>query len=165
MNERNHDTLPQSAGVSALVRRIVFKLDAELRFNGHAGLSNAERAGLFYLADASAILDRIATLPGMAQHEERARRDLLELYDVFDQTMPTSNPPIPAGKVVIDSAPKPEDFDAQQAEREAAHHAQLDAFEDNAGADPALTLEDDRREPEGPFACQVFEDDLRGLER
>jgi type IV pilus assembly protein PilA len=89
MNERTHDTLPQSAGVSALVRRISFKLDAELHFAGHPGLSHVERAGLFDLGDASKVLDRIATLPRMAQHEERARRDLLELYDVFDQTMPT----------------------------------------------------------------------------
>lgn len=117
MNERNHDTLPQSSGVSALVRRIVFKLDAELRFNGHAGLSNAERAGLFYLADASSILDRIAILPGMAQHEDRARRDLLELFDVFDQTMPTSVPPIPAGKVVIDCPARFDDGQPWHAQR------------------------------------------------
>ncbi len=90
MSSRAHDLLPQSPSISALVRRVVFKLNGELRFNNHPALSHEETAALFNLGDASAVLDRIAILPGMAQHENRARRDLLELYDIFDQTMPTS---------------------------------------------------------------------------
>jgi hypothetical protein len=89
---RDLDVLPSSPAVSALVRRIAFKLDAELRFNGHPGLSLLERSGWFALGEASAQLDRIAVLPGMATHEERARRDLLELYEVFDHSLP-ENPP------------------------------------------------------------------------
>lgn len=79
-----HDLLPQTPGVSALVRRILVRLSGELAFNGHPTLSTVEGAGFFNLADATAQLDRIACLPGMAQHENRARRDLLELYDIFN---------------------------------------------------------------------------------
>lgn len=84
MSDRNPDLLPQSPAVSALVRRIAFKLDASLVFNGHRRLSLEERAGFFDLGDASSMLDRLATLRGMAEPEARARRDLLELFDVFN---------------------------------------------------------------------------------
>lgn len=87
---RSHDSLPQSSSVSALVRRIVFKLNAELHFNGHAPLTDTERSALFELGDASRILDGVAVLPNMAQHENRARRDLLDLYDIFDHTLPST---------------------------------------------------------------------------
>lgn len=83
-----HDTLPQTAAVSAIVRRIVFKLNAELHFNQHRPLTDVERAGLFDLGEASRMLDLVAILPGMAQHEERARRDLLELYAKFNPGEP-----------------------------------------------------------------------------
>ena len=78
-----HDTLPQSPAVSALVRRISMKLSGALAFNGHPTLSQVEVAGFFDMGEASKQLDRIAVLPGMAQHEERARRDLLDLFYVF----------------------------------------------------------------------------------
>jgi hypothetical protein len=84
MNTHPHDLLTQSPGVSALVRRILVRLSGELAFNGHATISPAEGAGFFNLGDASAQLDRIACLPGMAEHETRARRDLLEIYDIFN---------------------------------------------------------------------------------
>lgn len=79
------DTLSRTPAVSAIVRRICFKLNAELAFRGHKMLSLEEHASLFDLGDASRILDGVAVLPGMAQHEERARRDLLELFAIFDQ--------------------------------------------------------------------------------
>jgi hypothetical protein len=78
------DHIPQTASVSALVRRIVWRLDGHLAFNGHPVLTMAERAGLFDLGEASQILDRIAVLPGMAQHEESARARLLDIYGIFD---------------------------------------------------------------------------------
>lgn len=87
MNTTTHhacDLLPMSSSVSALVRQIVWKLDAALSFNGHPILSLQERAGLFDLAAASAILDRLAILPGMAAVETRARGRLLELFDMFN---------------------------------------------------------------------------------
>lgn len=86
MNTEHHDCdyLPQNASVSALVRRIYWKLDAALHLNGHKPLTLVERAALFDLAEASAMLDRIAVLRGMAQHEERARANLLDLYNIFD---------------------------------------------------------------------------------
>lgn len=83
MNDHAADFLPQSPAVSALVRRITMRLSFELAFHGHPTLSQVEGAGFFNLADASMQLDRIACLPGMAQSEERARRDLLELFNVF----------------------------------------------------------------------------------
>lgn len=78
------DHLPQSSSVSALVRRIVWRLDGHLAMNKHPTLSTAERAALFDLGEASKLLDRIATLPGMAQHEESARGRLLDIYNIFD---------------------------------------------------------------------------------
>lgn len=78
------DYLPTSAGVSDLVRRIRWKLDAALHENGHARLTTAEHAALFDLGQASPMLDRIAVLRGMAQHEERARTRLLDLFNIFD---------------------------------------------------------------------------------
>jgi hypothetical protein len=78
------DHIPQSASVSALVRRIVWRLNGDLAFNGHPILSAVEQAALFDLAEASAMLDRIAMLPRMAQHEERARSRLLDVYNIFD---------------------------------------------------------------------------------
>jgi len=78
------DHIPQSASVSALVRRIVWKLDGALAMNQHPPLTIQERAALFDLGDASSLLDRIAILPGMAQHEERARTALLDVYNIFD---------------------------------------------------------------------------------
>lgn len=79
------DTLPKFASASALVRRICFRLNGELCMRGHKPLSMEERAAFFDLADASKILDGIAILRGMAQHEERARTDLLALFDLFDK--------------------------------------------------------------------------------
>lgn len=131
MIARDVDVLPQSAAVSALVRRIAFKLDAELRFNGHTGLTTQDRSRLFVLGDASAILDRVALMPGMAQHENRARRDLLELYDVFDRTLLSCS--VPNTDVALDAIA--DSFDGVQAEAEAAHHAQLDEREENAAGD------------------------------
>jgi type IV pilus assembly protein PilA len=78
------DHIPQSSGVSALVRRVVWRLNAELVMNRHPMLTAHEQAGLFDLGEASRILDRIAILPGMAQHEERARSRLLDIYNIFD---------------------------------------------------------------------------------
>lgn len=78
------DHIPQSAAVSALVRRIVWRLDGHLAFNGHKVLSTEERAAFFDLGEASRVLDRIAVLPGMAQHEESARARLLDIYNIFD---------------------------------------------------------------------------------
>lgn len=78
-----HDTLPQTSSVSALVRRITMRLSGELAFNGHRCLSLEEGAAMFNLGEASKVFDRLATLPGMAQAEERARRDLLDLYSIF----------------------------------------------------------------------------------
>lgn len=78
------DFLPQNSTVSALIRRIVWKLDAALVFSGHKQITMIERAGFFDLAEASSMLDRIAILPGMAQHEDKARVDLLDLYGVFN---------------------------------------------------------------------------------
>ncbi len=78
------DFLPSTRAVSELVRRIVWKLDSALVLNGHAQLTWAERSGLFNLGEASAILDRISVMKGMAQHEERARSRLLDIYNIFD---------------------------------------------------------------------------------
>jgi hypothetical protein len=83
-----HDLLPQTQATSALVRRMVWRLNAALLENGHTALSNAEHAGLFDLATASYLLDRVALLPRMEQHEERMRRDLLELFAVFNPLDP-----------------------------------------------------------------------------
>lgn len=99
MNPNPQDCLPQSAAVSALVRRITFRLSGELAYHGHATLSQVEVSGFFNLGDASAQLDRIAILPGMGPHEERARRDVLELYDIFhplDQLETPRKLPAPA---------------------------------------------------------------------
>lgn len=78
------DHLPSTTAVSALVRRIVWKLDAALAQNRHAVLSIAERSGMLDLAEASATLDRIAILPGMATAEDIARTRLLDIYNIFD---------------------------------------------------------------------------------
>jgi len=112
------DTLPPSPAVSALVRRIAFRLDGALAFNGHPTLSHLERSAWFNLGDASAQLDRIAVLPGMAQHEDRARRDLLELFEVFHP------------RELEDAA---DSYDADLAAAEEAHNKQLDARESEAG--------------------------------
>jgi type IV pilus assembly protein PilA len=77
------DFLPASHAVAQLVKRIIWRLDANLLANRHKLLSSEERAALFSLADASAILDGIATLPGMALAEESARTRLLDLFEVF----------------------------------------------------------------------------------
>lgn len=84
----DHDILPQSPAVSHMVRRIVWKLNAELLDARHPALPNSDHARFFDLAEASALLDRIALLPGMDRAEERARRDLLELFDVFNPLDP-----------------------------------------------------------------------------
>lgn len=162
MNPHPHDLLPQTSAVSALVRRITMRLSGELAFNGHPTLSQVETAGFFNLADASAMLDRIAVLPGMAQHETRARRDLLELYDIFNpldpleatQEMPRvridadaslfGNSMANAVNAVIELAKTLDEqledsFDAIQAERERDHDAQLDAAENDLGAGPLVT--------------------------
>lgn len=97
MSARNPDHLPQTPAVSAIVRRVAFRLNSELSFNGHKPLGLEERAALFNLADASKILDGVACLPRMARPEERARRDLLELFDLFDQTLPTAAAPDTGG--------------------------------------------------------------------
>jgi predicted secreted Zn-dependent protease len=86
------DRLPQSSTASALVRAIVWRLNAALKFNGHPMLTWQERAGLFNLPDASHTLDGIAILPRMAHAEERARRDLLELFDMFSPAIPQPAP-------------------------------------------------------------------------
>lgn len=78
------DHLPQSRAVSALVRRIYWKLDAALLFRGHKQLTMNERSALFDLGEASKLLDGISILPGMAEHEDKARTDLLDIYAVFD---------------------------------------------------------------------------------
>jgi hypothetical protein len=79
----DQDNLSQSPGVSARVRRIRVALDCALAFNKHQPLTTSEGACLFNLGDASRLLDGVALLPGMGPHEDKARRDLLELYDVF----------------------------------------------------------------------------------
>lgn len=101
--QHDRDLLPQNASVSALVRRIVWKLDAALAFNGHKVLTMHERAGLFDLAEASAMLDRIAVLPGMAHHEDSARSRLLDIYAIFDPDPleATLEQPRPAGKPAV----------------------------------------------------------------
>lgn len=116
--QRSHDLLPQTPAVSALVRRVVFKLNAELHFHGHKPLTDAERVALFDLGEASKILDGVSILPGMAQHEERARRDLLGLFDIFDQTMPTaaSESPIQTARRPVDALADKSSFLRQQAD-------------------------------------------------
>ncbi len=100
MNTNACDYLPCTTAVSALVRRIVWKLDSALADNRHPTLTIAEKSGLYDLAEASKTLDRIAILPGMAQHEERARSRLLDIYSIFDpnrdpneETLPTAEQP------------------------------------------------------------------------
>lgn len=78
------DHIPQNASVSALVRRITWKLDGYLAVHKHPVLSMSERAAFFDLGEASRVLDRIALLPGMAQHEDNARARLLDIYNIFD---------------------------------------------------------------------------------
>lgn len=87
----SHDFLPMTPHVSALVRRITMRLSGYLAFHDHKTVTLEEGLAMFDLSEASKILDQIATLPGMAQAEDRARRDLLDLYDIFDQTMPTAS--------------------------------------------------------------------------
>lgn len=87
----SHDFLPMTPHVSALVRRITMRLSGYLAFHDHKTVTLEEWLAMFDLAEASKILDQIATLPGMSQAEDRARRDLLDLYDVFDRTIPTAS--------------------------------------------------------------------------
>ncbi len=84
MSAHDHDLLPNSPGVAQLVRRIFWRLNAELGVRRHSILTAADHSALFNLGDASKILDRVALLPNMADAETRARRDLLELFDVFN---------------------------------------------------------------------------------
>ena len=95
------DTLPQVIGISAVVRKIVFRLNAELFFHHHKPITDLERAAMFNLGEASRILDGIAILPGMAQHEERARRDLLELFAIYETREVA--PPLGAGPLEVQS--------------------------------------------------------------
>lgn len=88
MNTHACDTLPQSRACSAMVRQIRWKLDGTLAAMGHATLTNAERVGLFELGEASALLDRIAVLPGMAYTEDQCRGRLLELFETFGPADP-----------------------------------------------------------------------------
>jgi hypothetical protein len=113
----DHDILPRSPGVSAMVRRIVFRLNADLAFNSHPILTSREHNAFFYLDEASEILDRIAVLPRMERHEERARRDLLELYDVFnpldplEQTIEMPTPLVRMGIQILTGWNLPKDGD------------------------------------------------------
>lgn len=95
MHHPDRDHLPRLASISAIVRRITWKLNGQLHFHGHPGMSLVEQQGLFDLGEASWMLDRIALLPGMAQAEESARRSLLELFDIFDG--PPLEDPLPEG--------------------------------------------------------------------
>lgn len=79
----DHDILPQTPALSALVRRIVMRLNMELAERRHSLITAREHVALFDLGEASKILDGVAILPGMAVAEQRARRDLLELYEIF----------------------------------------------------------------------------------
>lgn len=80
----HHDDLPRTNATSALVRLMVWKLNDALLSNGHHALTIREHAAMFDLASASEILDRIAILPRMADAEDRMRRDLLDLFAVFN---------------------------------------------------------------------------------
>lgn len=82
-NIHDCDYLPASHAVETIVKRIGWRLDANLMNNGHKLLSREERLALFSLADASSLLDQIAMLKGMAQAEESARSRLLDLFNVF----------------------------------------------------------------------------------
>lgn len=104
MHHPDRDHLPMLTSVSAIVRRITWKLNGQLHFHGHPGMSLVEQQGLFDLGEASWMLDRIALLPGMAQAEDSARRSLLELFDIFDG--PSLEDPLTEGPLNSPMAPR-----------------------------------------------------------
>lgn len=83
MNSHACDSLPSTPASIALVRRVVWKLDAALAANARPALTPHERNDLVELGAASKLLDAIALIPGMEDAEDRARRDLLETYERF----------------------------------------------------------------------------------